>query len=882
MSHPYHGLNELREMFLKFFETKDHLRLPSFSLVPQNDKSILLINAGMTPMKPWFKGEEEPPRKRVCTCQKCIRTGDIENVGKTARHGTYFEMLGNFSFGDYFKHEAIAWSWEFLTSPEWVGLEADRLYPSVYQDDDEAWNIWHDEIGIPAENIFRFGKEDNFWEHGSGPCGPCSEIYYDRGEEFGCGQPGCTVGCDCDRYIEVWNNVFSQFDNDGHNNYTELKQKNIDTGMGLERLACVCQNVDSLFDVDTVMNITNKVSELTGAHYGESQKRDVSLRVITDHIRSATFMICDGILPSNEGRGYVLRRLLRRAARHGKLLGVNDPFLYEVVDTVVHENECQYADLREKQDYITKVIRTEEENFARTIDGGMKIFGELLAEHKAKGEKVFSGADAFKLYDTFGFPIDLTIEMAADEGLTVDEDAFQSLMQEQKVRAREARKALGDLGWAGVDLGKEIPATEFVGYDKSVTEGKIVAIVAEGEVRDAIVAGADAIVVLDKTTMYAEMGGQVADHGIIKCGDAMFTVNDVQKNKGGKYLHYGKLESGEMKVGDVAIVAIDDSRRDAIRRAHTATHLLQSALEKVLGDHVHQAGSLVEPDHLRFDFTHFSAVTAEEMAKINELFEEYTLCGETVETLVLPIEEAKKLGATALFGEKYGETVRVVKMGDLSMEFCGGTHLNNTAKVGAFRITGESSVASGVRRIEMITGSAVRQMMDDTDMTMAQVAETIKAASAADILRRAQQLMDELKEEKRVIEQYKAKESAGGADDMIKSAKEIGGVKVVTKKMGESDANALRQLGDVLRDKDDAIVAAMVATNGAKITILVVCGKEAVKKGIKAGDIIKSVAPIMGGKGGGKPDSAMGGGSDASKIDDALAAVEAFVAEKLN
>ena len=881
MSHPYHGLNELREMFLKFFETKDHLRLPSFSLVPQNDKSILLINAGMTPMKPWFKGEEEPPRKRVCTCQKCIRTGDIDNVGKTARHGTYFEMLGNFSFGDYFKHEAIAWSWEFLTSPEWVGLEADRLYPSVFLEDDEAWNIWHDEIGIPEEKIFRFGKEDNFWEHGSGPCGPCSEIYYDRGEEFGCGKPDCTVGCDCDRYIEVWNNVFSQFDNDGHNNYTELKQKNIDTGMGLERLACVCQNVNSLFDVDTVMNITNKVSELTGAHYGESQKRDVSLRVITDHIRSATFMICDGILPSNEGRGYVLRRLLRRAARHGKLLGVNDPFLFEVVDTVVHENECQYADLREKQAYITKVIRTEEENFARTIDGGMKIFSELLQEHKAKNEKVFSGADAFKLYDTFGFPIDLTIEMAADEGLTVDEEAFQTLMQEQKVRAREARKALGDLGWAGVDLGKEIPATEFVGYDRSVTDGKILAIVADGEVRDAIVAGADAIVVLDQTTMYAEMGGQVADHGTIKCDDAVFTVNDVQKNKGGKYLHYGKLESGELKVGDVATVAIDDGRRDAIRRAHTATHLLQSTLEKVLGDHVHQAGSLVEPDHLRFDFTHFSAVTNEEMAKINALFEECTLSGETVETLVLPIEEAKKLGATALFGEKYGDTVRVVKMGDISMEFCGGTHLNNTAKVGAFRITGESSVASGVRRIEMITGTAVRQMMDDTDRTMAQVADTIKAAGAADILRRTQQLMEELKEEKRVIEQYKAKESAGGADDMIRSAKEIGGVKVVTRKLSEGDANALRQLGDLLRDKDDAIVAAMVLQNGAKITIQVVCGKEAVKKGIKAGDIIKSVAPIMGGKGGGKPDSAMGGGSDASKIDEALAAVEAFVAEKL-
>ena len=880
MSHPYHGLNELREMFLKFFETKDHLRLPSFSLVPQNDKSILLINAGMTPMKPWFKGEEEPPRKRVCTCQKCIRTGDIDNVGKTARHGTYFEMLGNFSFGDYFKHEAIAWSWEFLTSPEWVGLEADRLYPSVYQDDDEAWNIWHDEIGIPAEKIFRFGKEDNFWEHGSGPCGPCSEIYYDRGEEYGCGKPGCTVGCDCDRYIEIWNNVFSQFDNDGHNNYTELKQKNIDTGMGLERLACVCQNVMSLFDVDTVMNITNKVSELTGAHYGESQKRDVSLRVITDHIRSATFMICDGILPSNEGRGYVLRRLLRRAARHGKLLGVNEPFLYEVVDTVVHENECQYADLREKQAYITKVIRTEEENFARTIDGGMKIFGEMMAEHKAKNETVFSGADAFKLYDTFGFPIDLTIEMAADEGLTVDEEGFHALMQEQKVRAREARKALGDLGWAGVDLGKEIPATEFVGYDQDSVSAKVVAIVAEDETRDAIVAGADAIVVLDQTTMYAEMGGQVADHGTIQCGDAIFEVANVQKNKGGKYLHYGKLTSGEIKVGDTVTVSIDTVRRSAIRRAHSVTHLLDAALKKVLGDHVHQAGSLVEPDRLRFDFSHFEGIDSKTLAEIEALVNSWIMAGYPVITEVLPIEEAKKKGAVAMFGEKYGEVVRVVEMGDVSMEFCGGTHLDNTAKAGSFRILSEGSVASGVRRIEAVVGMEAQSAMQ-ADREKLRVASATLKTSPDLLCGRIDAMLDEIKEYKRQIEQFKAKESAGGADDMIKAAKEIGGVKVVTKKMGESDANALRQLGDVLRDKDDAIVAAMVATNGAKITILVVCGKEAVKKGIKAGDIIKSVAPIMGGKGGGKPDSAMGGGSDASKIDEALAAVESFVAEKL-
>ena len=556
MSHPYRGLNELREMFLSYFESKGHLRLPSFSLVPQNDKSILLINAGMTPMKPWFKGEEEPPRRRVCTCQKCIRTGDIDNVGHTARHGTYFEMLGNFSFGDYFKHEAIAWSWEFLTKV--VGLEEERLYPSVYESDDEAFDIWNQEIGIPKERIFRFGKEDNFWEHGSGPCGPCSEIYYDRGEKYGCGKPGCTVGCDCDRYIEIWNNVFSQFDNDGHDNYTELKQKNIDTGMGLERLAVVCQNVDSLFDVDTVMNITNKVSELTGAFYGQSQKRDVSLRVITDHIRAATFMICDGILPSNEGRGYVLRRLLRRAARHGKLLGVNEPFLYKIVDTVIHENECQYGDLREKQTYITKVIRTEEESFARTIDGGMRIFGEMLAEHQQKGETVFSGADAFKLYDTFGFPIDLTAEMAADEGLKVDEDAFRQLMQEQKERAREA---LGDLGWAGVEFGKEVPSTEFVGYNQDSCEASVVALVCDDELCGQLEEGRDGIVVLDKTPFYAEMGGQVADHGVITGQGFTFTVTDVQKNKGGKFMHYGHVARGSVTVGDTVRPAIDTQGR---------------------------------------------------------------------------------------------------------------------------------------------------------------------------------------------------------------------------------------------------------------------------------------------------------------------------------
>ena len=891
MSHPYHGLNELREMFLKFFETKGHLRLPSFSLVPQNDKSILLINAGMTPMKPWFKGEEEPPCHRVCTCQKCIRTGDIDNVGHTARHGTYFEMLGNFSFGDYFKHEAIAWSWEFLTSPEWVGLEPDRLYPSVYLDDDEAWNIWHDEIGIPAEKIFRFGKEDNFWEHGSGPCGPCSEIYYDRGPEYGCGKPDCTVGCDCDRYIEVWNNVFSQFDNDGHNNYTELKQKNIDTGMGLERLACVCQNVDSLFDVDTVMNITNKVSELTGAHYGESHKRDVSLRVITDHIRSATFMICDGILPSNEGRGYVLRRLLRRAARHGKLLGVNEPFLYQVVDTVIHENECQYPDLREKQTYITKVIRTEEENFARTIDGGMKIYGDMLSAHKAKGETVFSGEDAFKLYDTFGFPIDLTAEMAAEEGMTIDEDAFKALMTEQKERAREARKALGDLGWAGVEFGKDMPATEFVGYDyDAIDDAHVLAIVAEGELVDEIVSGMEAIVVLDQTPFYAEMGGQIADHGRITDSDSienpdencalLFHVNNVQKNKGGKFMHYGKMLKGSLKVGDTVAASIDTVRRAAIRRAHSATHLLDAALVKVLGDHVHQAGSLVEPDRLRFDFTHFEGITPQQLNEVEDLVNDAILDGLTITTEELPLDEAKARGAVATFGEKYGQTVRVVTMGDFSMELCGGTHLDNTAKVGMFRIKSESSVASGVRRIEATTG---RVSIDETRHgrnTLLKAAQFFKTAPGS-ILERMEQQANEMKELRQTLEKFKTEASLGEARQVMASAKTVGGLHIITGTRQNMDANALRAMGDFMRDKDPSVVAVLASINGEKVSFLAVCGKEAVAKGIKAGDLVKSVSAVCGGKGGGKPDSAMGGGTDLLKVDDALATVDDFVAAKL-
>ena len=880
MAHKAYGLNELREMYLRFFESKGHLRLPSFSLVPQNDKSILLINAGMTPMKPFFTGEQVPPRTRICTCQKCIRTGDIDNVGKTARHGTYFEMLGNFSFGDYFKKEALPWAWEFLTSPEWVGLEPDRLYPSVYLDDDEAFEIWNKQIGIPAERIFRFGKEDNFWEHGAGPCGPCSEIYYDRGPEWGCGKPGCTVGCDCDRYIEVWNIVFSQFNNDGQGNYTELVQKNIDTGMGLERLACVCQNVASLFDTDTVMNITNKVSDLTGAHYGQSQERDVSLRVITDHIRSATFMICDGILPSNEGRGYVLRRLLRRAARHGKLLGVNEPFLYEVIDTVVHENECQYPELREKQAYITRVVKTEEESFAKTIDGGMKIFADMLKEHTEKGEKVFSGADAFKLYDTYGFPIDLTIEMVRETGMTVDEDAFRQLMQEQKVRAREARKALGDLGWAGVEFGKEIPETQFIGYFTLTDEAKIVALVADDELRGSISAGTDAIIVLDQTPFYAEMGGQVADHGLIETETAKFVVTDVQKNKGGKFMHYGKLVEGELSVGEQVRASVDAERRTAIMRAHSATHLLDMALRQVLGEHAHQAGSLVEPDRLRYDFTHFAAVTHEELMQISRIVSESILDGLSVDIREMPIDEARALGAIALFGEKYGDVVRVVNMGNRSVELCGGTHVDNTAKVGPFHIVSESSVASGVRRIEAVTGKVFLNQVDEMNARLLQMSELMKT-TPGELLAKAAGIMNQIKEQQQRIEKMKDKLFSGEVERFLFSAKNVGGLKVVTAGRGQSDAADLRKLGDFLRDKDENIVAVLSAVNGEKVTLLAVCGKGAIAKGIKAGDIIKAIAPIVGGKGGGKPDSAMGGGTLVLKVDNALAAVDDYVSEKL-
>ena len=875
-----YGLNELREMFLRFFETKEHLRLPSFSLIPQDDASLLLINSGMAPMKPYFKGDKEPPRHRICTCQKCIRTGDIENIGKTARHGTYFEMLGNFSFGDYFKHEAIAWSWEFLTSPEWVGLDPERLYPSVYEKDDEAFNIWRDEIGIPENRITRLGKEDNFWEHGSGPCGPCSEIYFDRGEEYGCGKPDCAPGCDCDRYMEVWNNVFSQFDNDGNGNYSDLIQKNIDTGMGLERLAVVCQGVDSLFDVDTVMNITHKVSEITGAHYGDSHKTDVSLRVITDHIRASVMMISDGILPSNEGRGYVLRRLLRRAARHGKLLGVNEPFLYQVVDMVVHENECQYPELREKQAYITRVIRNEEENFAKTIDAGMHIFSDLLAEHQAKGELVFSGADAFKLYDTYGFPIDLTREMVQEQDMTVDEDAFQNLMEQQRVRARKAREALGDLAWAGVDLGLDPTPTQFTGHDHTVDQGTILAIVCDGEVCSEIDEGKQGVLVLDCTPFYAEMGGQVADHGVIETDGALFQVTDVQKDKAGKFLHHGVMHSGHLQVEQTVTARIDTDRRKAIMRAHSATHLLQAALREVLGDHVHQAGSLVEPDRLRFDLTHFSAITPEELERVNEIVGDWILDGMDVTVSEMSMAQAKASGATALFSEKYGDVVRVVNMGGKSIELCGGTHVDNTAKIGPFRITGESSVASGVRRVEAITGKAYLREMEAVNRRMYAAAEVLHA-KPADLIAKAKGFTAELKEARQNVERMKEKILHSDVDRFLYASKNIGGIKVITTTRTDLDAGDLRKLGDFLRDKDPDTVAVLATATESKVTFVAVCGKNAVAKGIRAGDLVRAVSAVTGGKGGGKPDSAMGGGSEVLKIDDALAIVDDFVADKL-
>ena len=874
------GLNELREMFLSFFESKGHLRLPSFSLIPQNDPSLLLINSGMAPMKPYFTGEQTPPRRRVCTCQKCVRTGDIENIGKTARHGTYFEMLGNFSFGDYFKREAITWSWEFLTSPEWVGIDPDRLYPSVYEDDDEAFNIWRDEIGIAPERIFRFGKEDNFWEHGTGACGPCSEIYYDRGEKYGCGKPDCTVGCDCDRYIEVWNNVFSQFNSDGQGNYTELAQKNIDTGMGLERLACVCQGVDSLFDVDTVMNITHKVSELTGAHYGESHRNDVSLRVITDHIRSATFMIGDGVLPSNEGRGYVLRRLLRRAARHGKFLGVNEPFLYKVCETVINENRSAYPDLVEKQSFITRVIRTEEESFARTIDGGMRILAELMDELKAKGETVLSGADAFKLYDTYGFPLDLTEDVLSESGMTADTEGFNALMQEQRERARAAR---GDIsGWSGLDLGLDAVPTVFTGYDKLEDAAKVEALVVEGELSGELREGVEGTVVLDRTPFYAEMGGQVADHGFLTCGDAKLKVTQVKKTPKGYYVHTCALLDGTLKTGDEVTASVDEGRRMAICRNHTATHLLQKALREVLGDHVHQAGSYQDEKITHFDFTHFSAVTPEELEAVERKVNEKIFASMPVTVQNLPIEEAKKMGAMALFGEKYGSVVRVVDAGGWSTEFCGGTHVQNTAQIGCFKILSESSVAAGIRRIEATTGFGVLRLLDERTDVLAHTAAALKANNLKDVAARAEALAAELKETNKQLDVLKAEMAAAKVDGLFENAADVDGVRIISAYLTGTGADALREMVDKVRDKAPNAVTVLVGSDGGKTMMAVGVSANAKARGLKAGVLVKKIAAIAGGNGGGKPDFAMAGIRDVSKIDEALNAVPQIVQEELD
>ena len=874
----YMGLNEIREKFLSFMESKGHLRLPSFSLIPQGDKSLLLINSGMAPMKPYFTGEQEPPRHRVTTCQKCIRTGDIENVGKTARHGTYFEMLGNFSFGDYFKKEAIAWSWEFLI--EVMGIPADRLYPSIYVEDDEAFQIWHEDIGIPEDRIFRFGKEDNFWEHGSGPCGPCSEIYYDRGEKYGCGKPDCTVGCDCDRYMEVWNNVFSQFDNDGHNNYTELKQKNIDTGMGLERLACVMQDVDSLFDVDTVRNITDHVTRISGKSYGQDYKTDVSLRVITDHIRSTVMMICDGVIPSNEGRGYVLRRLLRRAARHGKLLGIDKPFLYQVCDTVIQENAGAYPTLLEKQDYIRKVIQVEEERFDATVDAGLNILNEMIAKVKEAGKSELPAEDAFKLHDTYGFPIDLTIEILEEQGMTTDRDGFDALIQQQKERSREDRKRMGDVGWVSEDLGLDKSMkTEFCGYDSLTSESEVLALISEGESTDAVRGeGAKVTVVLDHTPFYAEMGGQVPDYGVISHGDCVVKINDVQKSGDGRiYLHSGVLESGMLSRGDTVTCTVDKERRQAICRSHTATHLLQQALRQVLGSHVEQAGSYTDADHVRFDFTHFAAMTPEEISKVEEIVNNAILEGMQVVTEVLPIEEAKKKGAMALFGEKYGEFVRVVQAGDFSVEFCGGTHLDNTAKAGMFKIVSEASVAAGVRRIEALTGREVTKMLRQMDRMLNEAASTLKT-SPSELVARTISVMEEIRTMSKDIAGLNDKLANMQLADLFNVSRDINGVDVIATKLNVTP-EVMRSMGDAIKEKKPNVVAVLsIVPAPNKVQLLCVVGKDALAKGAHAGKIIKEVAKLCGGGGGGRPDSASAGGKKPEQLEDALEAVNNIVA----
>ncbi len=875
-----YGVNELRKMFLEFFESKDHLAMKSFSLVPVNDNSLLLINSGMAPLKPYFTGAEIPPRRRVTTCQKCIRTGDIENVGKTARHGTFFEMLGNFSFGDYFKREAIQWSWEFLT--EVVGLDPNRLYPSVYLEDDEAFDIWNKEIGIAPERIFRFGKADNFWEHGAGPCGPCSEIYYDRGEKYGCGKPDCTVGCECDRFIEVWNNVFTQFDNDGHNNYTELVQKNIDTGMGLERLATVVQDVDSIFDVDTIRSLRDKVCEIAKCEYHKDADKDVSIRLITDHIRSSTFMISDGIMPTNEGRGYVLRRLIRRAARHGRLLGVEGKFLADLSAVVIEGSKDGYPELEEKKEFIFKVLTQEEDQFNKTIDTGLKILGEMEEALAAEGKKTLAGADAFKLYDTYGFPLDLTKEILEEKGFDVDEAGFKAYMEEQRVQARNARKTTNYMG-ADATVYDDIDAaitTEFVGYDKLTADSKVTVLTTETSIVEAITAGEAATVFVEETPFYATMGGQEGDKGIITVGDAEFVVSETIKLRGGKVGHVGKLTKGMIKVGDVVTLSVCADGRNATCKNHSATHLLQKALKTVLGNHVEQKGSLVAPDRLRFDFAHFQAMTAEEMAKVEELVNKEIQAALPVVTEVMNIEEAKKTGAMALFGEKYAEDVRVVSMGDFSKELCGGTHVANTSIIGSFKLVSEAGVAAGVRRIEALTGEGVFAYYKEIESKLAEIAKLVKGTPATAV-EKVEHLLAEVKALQSENESLKSKAAKDALGDVMNQVVEVNGMKVLATKVDGVDMNGLRELGDQLKEKIGEGIVVIASNVDGKVNLMATATDAAMKAGAHAGNLIKEIAKLVGGGGGGRPNMAQAGGKNPAGIDDAIVKAKEVAAAQL-
>ena len=874
------GLNELREKYLSFFESKGHLRLPSFSLVPQGDKSLLLINAGMAPLKKYFTGELTPPRTRVTTCQKCIRTPDIERVGITARHGTFFEMLGNFSFGDYFKHEATAWAWEFCTKV--LEMPADKIYISVYQDDDEAYDIWTKELGVSPDHMVRLGKEDNFWEHGAGPCGPCSELYFDRGEKYGCGSPTCGVGCDCDRYVEFWNLVFTQFDNDGNNNYTRLKSCNIDTGMGLERLACIMQGVDNLFEVDTVQNIMKHIMQIAGVKYHEDEKKDVSLRVITDHIRSTTFMIGDGVMPSNEGRGYVLRRLLRRAARHGRLLGIDGTFLYKVCETVIKENATAYPNLVEKHDLIVKVIKAEEESFNKTIDTGLNLLENIIAQSDSK---VLSGADAFKLQDTFGFPIDLTKELLEERGMSVDIDEYDRLYAQSRAAARAARKDAGAQAWKDSNVSfKDVGATEFVGYTDYSCDAEIKAIVTNGERDEFATADSEVVVVLDKTPFYGESGGQAGDTGVIKTDNATLEVTATGKTPDGVVLHIARFISGDsIALGDKVHAQIDVEKREATRRNHTAAHLLQAALRKHLGSHVEQAGQLVNSEEMRFDFTHFSALSGDELKAIEREVNEVILKGIPVETREMPIEEAKKLGAMALFGEKYGDVVRVVSAGNFSVELCGGTHADNTAKLGLFKIVSESSVAAGIRRITAVTGFGVLKHIENDERIMQSAAAAMKLGNVAELDKRAATLAAEVKAKDRELAELRSEISALKAGSLMDSARQVGGVRLITAEVEVSNPGELRSMCDTARDNGADIVAVFAGVNKEKGTLnfACACGADAIKLGAHAGNIVRETAKIAGGSGGGKPDSAMAGAKDTSKANEALAAVDSIVSAML-